>query len=65
MADPKKRDQEDGLIDPNEADERSEAALRRLLLTPPHPKPKRKGGASPKKRGRPPKAESQLTKLGS
>jgi hypothetical protein len=34
---------------------REDATLKRLLATPPQPKPKKDAGASPKKRGRPAK----------
>jgi hypothetical protein len=34
---------------------REEAALKRLLATPPQPKPKKDANASQKRRGRPPK----------
>ena len=37
------------------AQEREASVLARLLATPPNPKAKPKSGASPKKRGRPPK----------
>lgn len=42
-------------ISEDEADKRSAAVLKRLLSTPPQPKPKKDASASPKKRGRPKK----------
>jgi len=36
-----------------------DATLKRLLSMPPQPKPKKEDDASPKKRGRPPKAKTE------
>jgi hypothetical protein len=44
-------------LDEAEAERRYKATLARILATPPDHKTKSKPGASPKKRGRPPKAK--------
>jgi len=49
-----KPEQEDQFTE-EETERRSDAVLRRLLATPPDHKTKARLGASPKKRGRPPK----------
>lgn len=46
-------------IPESEADKRSDAVLKRLLSTPPQPKPKKDASASPKKRGRPVKEKRE------
>lgn len=38
---------------------REDATLKRLLATPPQPKPKKEANASPKKRGRPKKPDQK------
>jgi hypothetical protein len=43
----------------HERQHREDATLKRLLATPPQPKPKKDASASPKKRGRPAKAKSE------
>jgi hypothetical protein len=51
-------DKESDQYDEKETARREDAALKRLLTTPPDHKPSAKPSASPKKRGRPPKAKS-------
>ena len=54
MARAQSRDTDD-TVSADETALREEAVLKRLLATPPQPKQKVVDGASPKKRGRPPK----------